>query len=145
MSLFKKEAEVKQPVVEEKKEVKTHNGTVIAQGVTFEGDFTADEQITINGVVKGNIKSSVDTRVGKTGTHIGKMDVKSLHVDGNTESEIVCSELASLGATANYKGTLFTPNIEAAHGSAFDGSLHLQKAAKAGEDEVAVKDFSDLD
>ena len=155
MGLFKKEVvheepvEVVEEVIETVEEEVKPQGTVIAEGVTFIGNFTSDEQITISGTVNGDIKSTVDTHITKTGSHVGKLDVRSMHLEGLAESEAVCSDLASLGATANFKGTLITPSIDAEHGSMFEGDLHLNKqqlVQPAAESyDIDVKDFSDLE
>lgn len=137
MGLFGKKETTVQPVEEEVKQVeqKLSNGTVIAEGMTLEGNFETDEQMDIFGTVKGNIKSSVDAHVAESGSHIGKMDVKSLHADGTLDSEVVCSELASLSSGARFSGILTTANFDAAHGSNFDGKLLLKNNAAPVESE----------
>jgi len=121
MGLFgKKEASAS---VEEKK---VSQGTIIAPGMLFEGDFDTDEQLDIQGTVKGFIRSSVDAHVSEGGKHIGKMAVNTLHVDGELSSDVVCAEMASLSETANFNGKLKTPKFDAAYGSSFEGTLSLE-------------------
>ena len=135
MGLFGKKEETpvvveETPVVEEVVLPVKHEGTVIAEGVTFVGDFFTEEQMDIVGAVRGNIKSTVDTHIAKTGKHIGKIDTNSLHTDGVMESDVICADLAALSETAVFTGTLLTANFDASHGSNFNGTLSIKNAAK---------------
>ena len=112
--------------VPEKKQV-VQEGTVIGQGITFVGTFTADELIDIRGKVEGEIISPKEVLVSKTGKHEGTMDVEYLTVDGTIDSEIHCRNTVTLRDDCQVFGTVETPRLNAQNGSTFHGELILEK------------------
>ena len=112
--------------VPEKKQV-VQEGTVIGQGITFVGTFTADELIDIRGKVEGEIISPKEVLVSKTGKHEGTMDVEYLTVDGTIDSEIHCRNTVTLRDDCQVFGTVETPRLNAQDGSNFHGELILEK------------------
>lgn len=150
MGLFgskKTEAEVAAVVPE--KEPSVQEGTVIGQGITFVGTFTADELIDIRGKVEGEIVSPKEVLVSKTGKHEGIMDVEYLTVDGTIDSEIHCRNTVTLRDDCQVFGTVETPRLDAQHGSNFHGELILEKdllkkmEAKEAEDAVEAEDVAE--
>ncbi len=126
MGLFGKKEAVTPQADTSQSSFSGNNGTIIAEGMTFEGEFFTEEQMDIRGNVKGKINSTVDTHIAKTGVHEGIMNVKSLHLDGKVNSEVVCADVAALGPCAEFRGSLSTKFFEAEHGSDFEGSLTLR-------------------
>lgn len=136
MGLFgTKKTEVNQVSVE--KNQPAPEGTVIGEGITFVGTFTADELIDIRGKVEGEIISPVEVLVSKTGKHEGTMDVEYLTVDGTIDSDIHCRNTVTLRDDCQVFGTMYTPRLNAQDGSNFHGTLNLEKdlAAAAAEAE----------
>ena len=117
------------PVVEEVKPVqpKAAAGTIIAEGVTFIGDFVTDEDMDIQGAVKGDIKSTVTMHLAKNGQHIGKLDAQNINIEGYLEANATVKDTACFSDSSTFKGNLVTANIDAAHGSNFEGSLSIKK------------------
>ena len=139
MGLFgKKETEipvVMEPVVEEKK----IEGTVIAEGITFVGDFDTHETLELKGTIKGNIVSPDYVHIDATGFHKGNIEANVVEIDGTVDSDINCKDTTKLNKTAKVVGNLHTANIDAAHGSEFNGKLDLKHAAvKAVQAETPV-------
>ncbi|MDO5441209.1 MAG: polymer-forming cytoskeletal protein [Bacillota bacterium] len=132
MGLFGKKEEapvVEVPVVEEVIE-KPINGTVIAEGITFVGDFVTEEDLELKGTIKGDIVSPKHVHIDKTGYHKGTINACCVEIDGTVDADIECQTMAKLNSTAKVLGDLKTSNIEAASGSEFSGKLELKPAAK---------------
>lgn len=142
MGLFGKKAEPEITTVKEIEEVKPvkesrPEGTVIAEGLTFVGDFVTDENMDIRGSVRGNIQSTVDVHISKTGYQKGDFSSRNLFSDGTVDADAVCKDTASFSSTASFTGTLLTANFDSARGSSFSGSLNINKA-KGGLPEPEV-------
>lgn len=117
-------------------------GTVIAEGLTFIGDFVTDEDMDIRGRVQGNILSTVDVRISKTGSQTGSFNSRNLFSDGVLESDVVCTDTASFSGSASFKGTLLTSNFDSAHGSRFTGSLELRSGKSSDQPSAPGDDKS---
>lgn len=127
MGLFGKKTEAPAQVLEPEKKQPVQEGTIIGQGITFVGTFTADELIDIRGKVEGEIISPKEVLVSKTGKHEGTMDVEYLTVDGTIDSEIHCRNTVTLRDDCQVFGTVETPRLNAQDGSNFHGELILEK------------------
>ena len=142
MALFGKKESAPEPITFEQADPAPKaqpDGTVIAEGVTFVGNFTSDETIRIAGTVKGDIKSSTLVHIDKTGNHVGRIDTKDLKVEGLAESDVICSSNAAISSTGTMRGDLITKTFESAPGSTFEGALSLNKIAAVPKADVNVK------
>lgn len=143
MGLFGKKAEpiIAEPVIEKKEEPKPSftpsNETIIGEGITMVGDFETKETLIINGKVEGNITSSTDIQISKTGRLEGNAVAENVYIDGSVDGDLEVKSLTKLSDTASVRGTLNTAKFVTSEGSNFDGQLKMKKAqAKVAEPEV---------
>ena len=110
-----------------KKLVKNQNGgtSLIGKGTTFKGEITTEVDLNINGIFEGNINSSSDVYIGEEGKINGKVNSKSLFINGLIEGEIEADrvEIGTRGkAIANILSEFFI--IE--DGGLFEGRKELR-------------------
>lgn len=87
--------------------------TVLAEGVLFNGNFSAKEPMTIHGTVKGNIKSTSDVMIS-----------------GKTEGTIQCKGTTEMIQQAEIKGDINTSRFIMSEEALFEGNLLVSKPIK---------------
>ena len=105
--------------------------TVIGKGVTFEGSFSSNEDIVIEGSILGDITTTAKASVAKGGFHRGKIDASSVDVAGEVSSTIVCTGTTHVASTGVINGNLTTAYLDAEHGGSIEGDLRLKKFTPA--------------
>ncbi len=113
--------------------------TRIAEGVTFVGDFKTDEEIRIEGAVKGDILSSDTITIREHGSYTGNAGMRNLEILGTAEGSMVCEESTQIRSGGKLTGALQTETLTTEEGSVFDGRLKLnnQKPAPKAKEEAA--------
>lgn len=67
--------------------------TIIAEGNRFYGDTTVSGKMHVDGFLEGNISSSDDISIGKTGVVSGRIRARQIFVSGVLEGDVICEEL----------------------------------------------------
>ena len=100
-------------------------GTVIGQGLTIEGEITADEDVLIAGTVRG--KLSAEGRVTVEAGAVLEADVSaaSLAVGGNMTGNVSASDRVDLLAGGRLVGDVKTARITIADGASFKGNVDM--------------------
>ncbi|PWW07813.1 cytoskeletal protein CcmA (bactofilin family) [Mangrovibacter plantisponsor] len=117
----KSQQEVHLPVLE--KNSGSPHGTVIAQGVCFDGNITASGQVYIYGTVTGNIYA----REGKisvmhNGSVTGNVESQSLIVDGSVHGES-CAEHVEICENGRVEGRLRYSTLSIVQGGVLAGDM----------------------
>lgn len=110
--------------------------TRIGEGVTFVGDFKADEEIRIEGAVKGDILSSDTITIREHGSYTGNAGMRNLEILGSAEGSMVCEESTQIRSGGKLTGALQTETLTTEEGSVFDGRLKLNHLKPAKEQEA---------
>jgi len=98
------------------------NSLVVGEGVIFTGTIEAPGLASINGVVKGKIKSS-ELTIGPKGMVTGEIEAKLIDVRGVLSEKIVCQEHMVIHRTGLVSGHLDYLNIEIERGGQFEGQM----------------------
>jgi cytoskeletal protein CcmA (bactofilin family) len=101
---------------------KISEGTVITGDISSEGDFRID------GVVKGNLKSSGKVVVGKTGIIEGHLTSSNADIEGKILGEVYVKDLLSLRATAVINGKVEISKLSVEPGATFNASCEMKGA-----------------
>ena len=80
-------------------------GTVIGEGLTIEGDLAAEEEIVVNGAVRGKLTTTDAVSVGSTGVVEADITGSSLSVAGQVTGDVNASERVDLQAGGLLTGT----------------------------------------
>ncbi len=100
--------------------------SVIGTHTRVQGDIEADEDLTVEGHVKGTITCKQHTvTLGTSGQIIGDVYAHTLHVSGEVEGNLVASHRATIHMGANVRGTLVTPCLMLEDGSTFHGAIDM--------------------
>ena len=101
--------------------------TLIAKNCEISGDVYFNDQLQINGVVKGNIYAQAGSRalvtVSQKGQVHGEIRVPNVIVNGKVVGDIRSDNHIELAAKAEVKGNVYYNLIEMVKGSRVDGQM----------------------
>ncbi len=110
--------------------------TIIAEGVKVEGDFVSDGNVTIEGMVHGNVAAQGDMFVGERAVIDADVAAKNLVLAGVIKGNVRVEEKAELGPASTLEGNLSVRVLSVAPGAQINGSVAMQRAnGKAAKDE----------
>ena len=117
--------------------------THIGPSVIFEGDLTCDEDITIEGRIRGSIHvREAALTVAKPGHAESTIRAARVIVHGTVQGTITAGERIELGASANVTGDLSATQVVIADGATFHGRIDMGRrtiAAKVAQYKTAGK------
>lgn len=111
---------------------RTESGiTLIATNCELVGDVHFNDQLLVNGVVKGNIHARAGSKavvtVSEKGLVEGEIQVPNVIINGKVCGDIRSDIHIELAAKAEVQGNIYYNFIEMVRGSRVDGNLvHLQ-------------------
>ena len=121
--------------------------TLVATNCELVGDIHFNDQLLINGIVKGNIYSQSGSKatvtISEKGRVRGEIRVPNVVVNGKVFGDINSDRHVELAAKAEVKGNVYYNLIEMVMGSRVDGQLvnmrDGKKGAKAVEEKTVAK------
>lgn len=104
----------------------TGGETIIAEGVKVEGDFVSDGNVTIEGMVHGNVAAGGDMFVGERAVIDADVAAKNLVLAGVIKGNVRIEEKAELGPASTLQGNLSVQVLSVAPGAQVNGSITMQ-------------------
>lgn len=93
----------------------------------IEGEITSDEDITIEGKVKGQLQVSKTLTIGKEGYVDGKITANVVHISGEAEGHLSASEKLVISSEGKYTGNINSDTIKVAEGAQIKGTINIEK------------------
>lgn len=105
--------------------------TTIGSSLLITGEVTSQEDITVHGTVKGQIRMEGGAlRVGQQGTVNADVHGSTVTVEGTLSGSVTAGTRVELTATAKVEGTLTTPAVVVHDGALFNGMVDMERGAK---------------
>ena len=101
------------------------NTCVISKDTVIEGSFSADQDVRLDGVIKGDVRCSKRLVVGESGNIEGKVNAESAVVMGTIKGEVIIKESLQLKATALVDGNLQASTITVDEGGRYLGECRV--------------------
>jgi cytoskeletal protein CcmA (bactofilin family) len=101
-------------------------GTVIGAGLTIEGDISGDEEVVINGALRGRLATSDAVTVGGTAVVGADITGKSLSVAGQVTGDVTASERVDIQAGGKLVGDIKAVRFTIADGASFKGNVDME-------------------
>jgi cytoskeletal protein CcmA (bactofilin family) len=98
---------------------------MIGNGTVITGEVRTDNDIRIDGRVKGTIHSSAKVVIGETSVIEGHIYCQNVELYGEVTGDIYAMELMHLKGTAKVKGDIFTKKIIIEAGADFNGKCEM--------------------
>ncbi len=123
-----KKADPVLPVLPEKPEDPSGQpGTVLAEGVLFQGDFQAREPMLIHGSVEGHIRSTSHVTLTGLSSCTGEISSENLLISGKALGNILCSNTVEMAGAGRIEGDLQAARFIMSEDSLFEGNLQIKK------------------
>ena len=102
---------------------------MIAEGVKVEGDFTSNGDVTIEGMVHGNVAAAGNAIVGVTAVSDADLTANKLMPSGKIKGNVRVQEKAELAASSLLEGDLTTRVLSVAAGATINGKILMPNGA----------------
>jgi cytoskeletal protein CcmA (bactofilin family) len=100
-------------------------GTVIGDGLTVEGDLSSEEEVVVNGTVRGKLTTTDAISVGSTGVIEADITGSSLSVAGQVTGDVSASERVDLQSGGRLIGDVKASRLTIADGASFKGNVDM--------------------
>ncbi len=107
-------------------------GAVIGPSIHIEGALKGDEDLLIEGKVKGTVelkKNSVT--IGESGQVNADIFAHTIAVEGRLEGKLIASERVMIRKSAQIRGTIVAPRVTLEDGAQFNGSIDMDPETDA--------------
>lgn len=103
---------------------------VIGPSIHIEGDLRGDEDLLIEGEVKGVVLLKNNSlTIGSHGKVTADVYAHTIYVDGYMEGDLYGAERISIRKTAQVRGNIASPRVSLEDGARFKGSIEMDPEA----------------
>jgi len=100
--------------------------SMIGSGAKIEGKLVSDEDLMIQGQVKGSVTAKAnEVIVGVKGKLTADIQAKVVKVEGTVSGDITASEKVIIAKTGNVVGNIRAPRVNLEDGAKFKGSIEM--------------------
>lgn len=108
------------------------SGAVIGSSIHVDGTLKGDEDLLIQGKVKGTVElKNNSVTIGESGQVNADIFAQTIAVEGRLEGKLVASERVVIRKTAQIKGTIVAPRVTLEDGARFNGSIDMDPETEA--------------
>ena len=100
--------------------------TIIGDGITIEGELTADEEVVIQGTLRGRIDCRDAVTVEQGATVEADITASSVSVGGHVTGNVTASDRLDLQTGAKLIGDVKAARITIADGASFRGNVDME-------------------
>ena len=99
--------------------------SIIGSGVTLTGDINSTADIRIDGILKGNIKSSARVFIGSDAVVEGEIESQQADVHGQVKGNIKVKDTLNLRASASVVGDIYAGKLQVEPSANFNGHCYM--------------------
>jgi cytoskeletal protein CcmA (bactofilin family) len=143
MGMFKKDevAAAAEPVASYASSIDSERSrSIIGKNLFVKGEMSSDEEVLIEGKVKGKIKINHRLIIGPNGNVTADIDAKEVVIKGMVTGNIKCSEKIEIVPAGILKGNILSNKVILAEGAIFKGNVDMATGdeKKTGKTEEIV-------
>tara|TARA_B100000686_G_C16538869_1_gene836344 strand:- start:402 stop:878 length:477 start_codon:yes stop_codon:yes gene_type:complete len=112
-----------------KKENNSSSSLMIGEGVIITGTIKADNQVTIQGTIEGDIDCS-NVTINKSGLVKGKIQTENMTVEGKVEGEFNINSILRIKSNGSVMGKTFYGDIQIEEGGKLQGEIKSEENKK---------------
>ncbi|MDB4109116.1 polymer-forming cytoskeletal protein [Porticoccaceae bacterium] len=106
--------------------------SMIGASVKIDGQITSEENLVIEGSVKGSITAkNSEVLVGKSGVLKANIVAKIVRIEGTINGDITGGENVIITKTGNVQGNIQSPRVSLEDGAKFKGSIEMDPSDKS--------------
>jgi cytoskeletal protein CcmA (bactofilin family) len=99
--------------------------TVIGSTIVIDGEITGDEDLVVQGTVKGRVSLRENIVVEESGVLEANIETSTITIHGTVTGDIQASERAELKSNCRVVGDIRAPRILIADGASFKGNVDM--------------------
>ena len=99
--------------------------TVIGNSIVIDGEISGDEDLVIQGTIKGRILIKENLYVEQSGTVEADVETRNVEVSGQVTGNIVATEKVEIASGGRAVGDIKAPRILIADGAIFKGNVDM--------------------
>lgn len=111
--------------------------SIIAAGVTIDGNLRSEGVVRIDGVVNGNVVAQGDVVVGSSGVVTKGVQGKNITIGGKISGSVKCENKLTLEQTSQLRGDISSKILVVEAGASFDGHSSMSSVAESQKSESA--------
>ena len=115
----------KEETITEKNPINTSSSLLIGEGVTITGTIKAENEVTIQGCVDGDVDCHT-VIVSKTGSMKGKLKAEIMKVEGKVEGEVNINDQLHIRTKGSVNGKVFYGSIQIDDGGKLLGEINYR-------------------
>jgi cytoskeletal protein CcmA (bactofilin family) len=124
MAIFAKETPAPPPVSSSSAPA-SGTGSIIGSNLVIEGKITGDQNVVIEGTLKGEIDLRSDLRIGAGARIEASVHARNVLVEGAVTGDLSAESRVELVATATVNGNIRSPKVIVAEGAKFRGTVDM--------------------
>jgi cytoskeletal protein CcmA (bactofilin family) len=101
-------------------------GTVIGEGLSVEGDITSDEEVVVQGNLRGKLTSSDAVSIGTGGVVEADVAGQSVSIAGQVTGDVSAPERVDIQAGGRLVGDVKAARFTIADGASFKGAVDME-------------------
>lgn len=98
---------------------------MVGKGTVVEGNLTAQNNLRVEGTVKGDVTTKQQLVVGDAASVEGNITATDAEISGHVKGTVTCSGLLTIRATCVIDGDVITKNLNVEAGSTFNGRFQV--------------------
>ena len=100
----------------------------IGQSIQIKGELTGNEDMTIDGIVEGNIQLKENhLTIGPNGNVKADINAKTVTITGKVDGNVTAEDKVEIRETGKLRGNIVAPRVVIADGAFFKGSVEMEK------------------
>lgn len=103
----------------------TETETTIGSTITISGEFRSQENVAIQGKVRGRIDTSADLLVEEGGVVEAEVNTRNIDVRGTVVGNVTASDRFEIHAGGNVTGDIHAPRVVLADGAQYMGNIDM--------------------
>jgi cytoskeletal protein CcmA (bactofilin family) len=100
--------------------------TIIGSSIVIDGAVTGEEDLTIEGTVKGRIELKADLYVEESGTVEADVATRNVTISGQLTGDVVVTDKAEITEGGQVIGDIRAPRLVIADGAVFKGNIEME-------------------
>lgn len=101
------------------------SNTVVGRSIVIDGEITGDDDVVVEGTVKGKIHLTQNLFVEAEGVIEAEVATQSVDVSGQITGNITAVDKVELKSSCRMTGDIKAPRILIADGASFKGSVDM--------------------
>ena len=117
----------------------TGSTSLLSRNVVIEGEVAGDENLHVDGSIKGNIKLNGNLFVGASGSVEADVEANNVVIQGKIVGNVIAEQQLEIQPSGRLIGDCTAASIDIREGAVFDGRSSMKRPAAAASKTVPIQ------